>query len=251
VIAVVGPTGSGKSTLLGLLLRFQEPQHGTIEIDGVPIRQVSLASLRRQFALVPQESVIKGATVAENISYGAIDKSGRDGSAPSREEIVAAAQAANAHEFIVRLPDGYDTVVGERGGTLSGGQRQRLALARAHIRRSPIVLLDEPTNSLDAVAEQRVLHGLRQLLRGRTAVVIAHRLNTVRMANRIIFIEHGRIVEAGTHEELLASGGRYARFCAIEGGLLQDPSAETVVDLGQLEDPVGESQQDSGAVGRP
>jgi ATP-binding cassette, subfamily B, bacterial len=218
VVAIVGPTGSGKSTLLSLLLRFYSPQRGVIEIDDTPIDRVCLRSLRQQLAYVQQDSVIRGATIAENILYGISGLYESDDPTPDMAEVTRVARAANAHEFIIRLPGGYDTLVGERGSTLSGGQRQRLALARAHLRRSPIVLLDEATQGLDAESEQLVLEGLGALLQGRTALLIAHRLNTVRLAHRVIFLERGRIVESGSHDELVMRGGRYASFCAIQGG---------------------------------
>ncbi|MCK4414616.1 MAG: ABC transporter ATP-binding protein [Candidatus Eisenbacteria sp.] len=217
MVALVGPTGSGKTTILSLIIRFFDPQEGAILIDGIPINTVSLKSLRRQISFLPQESVVMGVTIRENIAYGAI---GRHGKEPSAEKIAKAARRARAHDFIMQLPDGYETVVGERGGTLSGGQRQRIGIARAMLRKAPILLLDEPTTGLDPVSGTAVLEALDRLVRDRTTLVVAHHLTTVMRADRIVFIEDGRIVEEGSNEELLARGGRYARFFEAEWGAL-------------------------------
>jgi ATP-binding cassette subfamily B protein len=208
-IALVGSTGAGKSTLLALILRFYDPQEGEILFDGVPIRNLQLKWLRRQISFLAQDTVIMGSTVLENIAYGAM---GRDGPSPSHEEIELAARAARAHEFIIELPQGYDTVVTERGTSLSGGQRQRLAIARALLRQAPVLLLDEPMTGLDPIAERDVLEAFRTLAAGRTTLVVAHHLNTVLDADRIVFLRDGVIAEQGTHEGLLARGGPYAEF---------------------------------------
>jgi len=208
VVALVGSTGGGKTTLVSLLPRFHDPEEGRISIDGRDVRSYTLASLRGQIGLVLQETVLFYGPVRDNIAYGRPEA--------SFDEIVAAAKAANAHEFIEKLPDGYDTLIGEHGVNLSGGQRQRLAIARTIIRDSPIILLDEPTTGLDASSEALVLDGLTRLIEGRTAIIIAHRLMTVSHANSILVIEGGEIAERGSHEELLRKGGRYAELYALQ-----------------------------------
>src|SRR5438270_1435188 len=207
-VALVGPTGSGKSTLISLIPRFYDPTRGRVGIDGVDIRSFTLRSLRDQISYVLQETYLFRATVWENIAYGK--------PSASRSEIVRAAKLANAHEFIVRLPDAYDTVIGERGETLSGGQRQRITIARAVIRDTPVLLLDEPSSGLDAESEELVFDALSRLMEGKTSIVIAHRLATVMRAQRIYAVEGGRIVESGTHDELLAGGGLYSRLYEIQ-----------------------------------
>jgi ABC-type multidrug transport system fused ATPase/permease subunit len=203
-IALVGRTGAGKSTLASLVLRFFDPKHGCVTIDGHDLRDVTLASIRGNITLMLQEPILFHATVAKNIGFGAADA--------TPEDIRQAAQRAAAEEFILKLPNGYDTVLGEGGMTLSGGQRQRLALARALLRETPIVILDEPTSSLDLATESSVWNNVEKLLEGKTSIVIAHRLSTARMADRIVVLEFGEIVEQGTHEQLLALNGSYSQL---------------------------------------
>jgi ATP-binding cassette subfamily B protein/subfamily B ATP-binding cassette protein MsbA len=207
-VALVGRTGAGKSTLAGLVVRFFDPQEGRVTIDGHDLREVTLASLRRQVTLMLQEPILFHGSVSENIVFGA---------EATPERVRDAARRAEAEAFILRLPQGYDTVLGEDGATLSGGQRQRLALARALLRDAPVVILDEPTSSLDLDTESRVWRQVEALLEGRTAIVIAHRLSTARRADRIVVIEEGRVVEQGTHDELLTRGGAYAGLWARHG----------------------------------
>uniref|UniRef100_Q01ZC0 ABC transporter related n=1 Tax=Solibacter usitatus (strain Ellin6076) TaxID=234267 RepID=Q01ZC0_SOLUE len=206
--ALVGPTGSGKTTITSLVARFYDPTDGVVRIDGYDVRKLQQTSLRQQISFVLQETLLFHGTIATNIAYG---KSGA-----TMEEIVRAAEQANASEFIDRMPDGYDTVVGERGVTLSGGQKQRIAIARALIRKLPILILDEPTSGLDAESEQLVFDALDRLMEGKTSIVIAHRLATIRRADRIFVIDGGAIVETGKHADLLARGGLYAKLHEIQ-----------------------------------
>ena len=201
-IAIVGPTGAGKTTTMNLLVRFYDPWAGAITIDGVDLRDVRHRSLRAQIALVLQDPFIFPLLIAENIAYARPDA--------TREQIEVAARAANAHEFIARLPERYDTVVGERGATLSGGEKQRLSIARAFLKDAPVLILDEPTSALDAHTEAALLGALERLMDGRISFVIAHRLSTIRHATQILVIDDGRIVESGPHRELLDSHGLYA-----------------------------------------
>ena len=208
MVALVGPTGAGKTTIVSLLPRFYETNGGAIRIDGTDIRKFKQKSLREQISFVLQETLLFRATVAQNIAYGKPQA--------SHEEIVRAARLANADEFIDRMADGYETMIGERGLTLSGGQRQRITIARAIIRDSPILILDEPSAGLDAASEKLVFDALDKLMEGKTSIVIAHRLATVRRADVIFVIDGGRVVEQGTHEELLTHGGLYSRLYELQ-----------------------------------
>lgn len=207
-VALVGPSGAGKSTVLQLLLRFYDPQAGRIVLDGAPIDRLKLQDLRARMALVPQEPVLFSASALENIRYGRPEA--------NDTEVHAAARAAHADDFIRALPEGYDTFLGERGVRLSGGQRQRIAIARAMLKNAPLLLLDEATSALDAESERMVQAALESAMRDRTTLVIAHRLATVQKADRIVVIDQGRIVEQGTHAELAAAGGLYARLAALQ-----------------------------------
>ncbi|HJV73935.1 MAG TPA: ABC transporter transmembrane domain-containing protein [Noviherbaspirillum sp.] len=207
-VAVVGPSGAGKTTLFQLLLRFYDPQHGSILLDGIDIRHLSLQTLRDAIGIVPQDTVIFSDNAMENIRYGSADASDAN--------VIAAAKLAAAHEFIERLPQGYQSFLGERGVRLSGGQRQRIAIARALLKNPPLLLLDEATSALDAESERLVQGALEAAMTDRTTLVIAHRLATVQSADRIIVMEHGRIVETGTHGSLVAQGGLYASLAALQ-----------------------------------
>jgi ATP-binding cassette subfamily B protein len=207
-VALVGASGAGKTTLFQLLLRLYDPQAGEVALDGVPIHQLRLAELRQRIGIVPQDAVIFSANAMENIRYGRPEA--------SDVEVLAAAQAAFADEFIRTLPEGYQTFLGERGVRLSGGQRQRIAIARALLKNPPLLLLDEATSALDAHSERMVQAALEAAMQGRTTLVIAHRLATVQRADRIVVLDHGRVVEAGSHAELLAASGTYARLAALQ-----------------------------------
>jgi ATP-binding cassette subfamily B protein len=207
-VAVVGPSGAGKSTLIQLALRFYDPDAGTITLNDVPLPQADPAALRAMMAMVPQDSVIFAASARDNLRYGRWDA--------SDEAIWDAARAANAEAFLRALPQGLDTYLGEGGARLSGGQRQRLSIARALLRDAPILLLDEATSALDAESERAVQDALARLMRGRTTIVIAHRLATVRAADRIVVMDEGRIVEEGDHAALVARGGLYARLASLQ-----------------------------------
>jgi subfamily B ATP-binding cassette protein MsbA len=202
--ALVGPTGSGKTTIVSLIPRFYDPVSGMVRIDGQDVRRLTQKSLRQQISFVLQETVLFHGPIWNNIAYGKPEA--------SRSEIYRAAELANAHEFIDKLPQGYDTILGERGVTLSGGQRQRIAIARAVIRNSPILILDEPSSGLDVASEKLVFEALDRLMEGKTSIVIAHRLSTIRRADTIFVVDAGAIRESGTHEELLRAGGLYAEL---------------------------------------
>ena len=208
MIAFVGPSGAGKSTIANLIPRFYDVNSGAIKIDGLDIRDVTAKSLREQIGIVSQETVLFSTTVMENIRYGRLDA--------TDEEVIAAAKAANADNFIQELPDGYKTLIGERGLNLSGGQRQRMAIARAMLKNPQILILDEATSALDTESEEIVQVALDKLMRGSTSFVIAHRLSTIFSADQIFVIEHGRICEHGTHAELLQLGGVYSNLYNIQ-----------------------------------
>jgi subfamily B ATP-binding cassette protein MsbA len=207
-VALVGPSGAGKSTIVNLVPRFYEPQSGRITVDGIDIANVRLSDLREAIAIVPQETQLFNGSIADNIRYGRLDA--------TLAEVRAAAAEANADEFVAALPDGYATVVGERGIRLSGGQRQRIAIARAILRDPRILILDEATSALDSHSEALIEDALDRVLVGRTTLIIAHRLSTIRRASKILYIEAGRVREVGTHETLLAAGGPYAVLHAAQ-----------------------------------
>jgi subfamily B ATP-binding cassette protein MsbA len=208
VVALVGPSGAGKSTLADLVPRFHDPTAGRITLDGVDLRVLRLAELRGMLGIVTQETILFHDTVRHNIAYGIAD-------AP-HEEVEAAARAANAHEFIAALPEGYDTVLGEKGTRLSGGQRQRIAIARALLRNPPLLILDEATSALDTESERLVQQAIDEVMEHRAVLVIAHRLSTVRRADQIVVLEGGRIVQRGTHDELVRSEGLYRRLHELQ-----------------------------------
>jgi len=222
VAAIVGPSGAGKTTIISLIPRFYDPQSGRIKIDGVDIREYRLKSLREQISFVLQDTLLFHASIWDNIAYGKPDA--------EPQKVVRAAKLANAHEFIEKMPEGYATMLGERGMTLSGGQRQRIAIARAIIRDTPILILDEPTSGLDSSSEQAVIEALDRLMEGRTSIVVAHHLSSIRHADVIFVIKDSELVEEGTHEELLAAGGVYSdlyriQTCESAGELKEQPTA--------------------------
>ena len=217
--ALVGPTGAGKTTIISLIPRFYDPISGLIKIDGTDVKRFMQKSLRQQISFVLQETVLFQAPIWQNIAYGKPEA--------SRAEILHAAEQANAQEFIEKLPQGYDTILGERGMTLSGGQRQRIAIARAIIRDTPILILDEPTSGLDAASEKLVFEALDRLMEGKTSIVIAHRLSTIRRADVIFVIQDGGIAEKGSHEELLKSGGLYSELEILQHNTEEDDFEKT------------------------
>jgi subfamily B ATP-binding cassette protein MsbA len=223
VAALVGPTGAGKSTIVSLIARFYEPSLGAVKIDGADVRRFRQKSLRSQISFVLQDTVLFHAAIWQNIAYGKPEA--------SRREILRAAELANAHEFIDKLPEGYDTMVGERGVTLSGGQRQRIAIARALIRDTPILIMDEPSSGLDAASEKLVFEALDRLMEGKTSIVIAHRLSTIRKADVIFVVDAGTIVEHGKHEDLIKLGGVYAKFHEIQFAPEQESPETLISDL--------------------
>ena len=227
VVAIVGPTGAGKTTLVNMIVRFFDPWTGRVTLSGDDLRDVQLQSLREQVAMVLQDPFIFPMSAAENIAYGRPDA--------SREEIVTAAKAANAHDFIARLPDGYDSVIGERGATLSGGEKQRLSIARAFLKDAPILILDEPTSALDANTERMLLDALERLMKGRLTFIIAHRLSTIRHADQILVVEDGEIVEHGSHAELVGQRGLYSRLYSQQMEIAshdgEEPDVDTLVKV--------------------
>jgi ATP-binding cassette subfamily B protein/subfamily B ATP-binding cassette protein MsbA len=231
VIAIVGPTGAGKSTLVSLIPRFYDAQQGRILLDGTDVRRLTLRSLRQQVSIVLQEPLLFSGTIAENIRYGRLEA--------SMDEVIEAARAANAHDFIMRLPRQYDTELGERGAKLSGGERQRIAVARAFLKDAPVLILDEPTSSIDSRTEAVILDALDRLMVGRTTFLIAHRLSTVRRADAILVLDQGRLVERGTHQELLRLGGLYKQLHDVQ---TRQAQRRTPVDLEPVADGNGEGR---------
>jgi ATP-binding cassette, subfamily B, bacterial HlyB/CyaB len=216
VVGIVGPSGSGKSTLTKLVQRLYVPESGRVLVDGVDLAMVDTAWLRRQIGVVLQENVLFNRSVRDNIALA-------DPAMPM-ERVIAAARLAGAHDFILELPEGYDTIIGERGASLSGGQRQRIAIARALIGDPRILIFDEATSALDYESERVIQQNMSEIAKGRTVFIIAHRLSTVRMADRIITIDRGRLVEDGTHDQLVRTGGRYASLCRLQGGMIHEAS---------------------------
>jgi ATP-binding cassette subfamily B protein len=231
-LAIVGPTGAGKSTLMNLLTRFSDPSQGRILLDGVDIRELTLRSLREQISTVLQEPLLFSGSIADNIRYGRLEA--------SMEDIMEAAKAANAHDFIMRLPNKYDTKLGERGSQLSGGERQRISIARAFLKDAPILILDEPTSSIDSKTEAVILDSLERLAAGRTTLTIAHRLSTIRNADLILVLNHGRLVERGTHEDLLEHGGLYQRLYVTQAGGAQEKASFALLTASPNPIPAGD-----------
>ncbi|MDX6544456.1 MAG: hypothetical protein QOG02_230, partial [Gaiellales bacterium] len=219
-VAIVGPTGAGKSTMLNLIPRFYDPQNGRVLLDGRDVRDYTIASLRQQISVVLQEPLLFSGTLQDNIRYGDLDA--------SDEQVVNAAVAANAHDFISKLPHQYGTMIGERGARLSGGERQRIAVARAFLRDAPILILDEPTSAVDSRTEQGILDALARLMEGRTTFIVSHRLSTITDADLILVIDEGRVVEHGSHEPLMAMGGLYAQLYGVQNGAGRRQASATV-----------------------
>jgi subfamily B ATP-binding cassette protein MsbA len=231
----VGPSGAGKSTIFNLIPRFYDPAEGTIQIDGYDLRSITQESLRAQMAIVPQETLLFGGTIRENILYGRLDA--------GEDEMIEAAKAANAHEFIMEFPKQYETTVGERGTRLSGGQRQRIAIARAVLKDPRILLLDEATSSLDNESEGLVQEALNRLMQNRTTIIIAHRLSTIKVADRIAVLDGGRIIELGTHQELMERNGMYARLYSMQ---FRDPEEELAALQAALHDGTRQEEKRAG-----
>jgi ATP-binding cassette, subfamily B, bacterial len=221
VAAVVGPSGTGKTTIVSLIPRFYDPRAGQVKIDGRDVREFTMKSVREQISFVLQDTLLFRAPIWENIAYGKPEA--------SRAEVIRAAKVANADEFIEKMADGYDTMLGERGVTLSGGQRQRIAIARAVIRDTPILVLDEPTSGLDAASEEAVIEALDRLMKNRTTILIAHHLGTIRHADVIFVVKDSELVEQGSHEELLAKGGVYADLYKTQNSESTDKGADEAV----------------------
>jgi ABC-type multidrug transport system fused ATPase/permease subunit len=219
-VAIIGPSGAGKSTIAGLILRFYEAQSGSLLFDGIASTHFSLTDIRNQVAIVPQDVLLFGGTIRENIAYGRLNA--------SEEDILQAADRANAHEFIKGFPEGYDTIVGERGVKLSGGQRQRIAIARALLKDPVLLILDEATSSLDSESERLVQEALEELMKNRTSIIIAHRLSTIREADKIIVLEKGKVIESGNHLELMKNEGGLYRYLSQLQQETQEPQEKTI-----------------------
>ncbi len=238
ILALVGPSGAGKSTLFNLIPRFYDPSAGTVKLDGTDLRDMTIESLRNNIAIVPQDTLLFSGSVRDNILYGKLDA--------TQEEMLAAARAANAHQFVTELQQGYDTLVGERGVKLSGGQRQRIAIARAILKDPRILLLDEATSSLDSESEGLVQEALGRLMQGRTTIIIAHRLSTVQVAHRIAVLDKGSLVELGTHDELIAQGGLYHRLYTLQFELPDEAPAADETGETTVETPVNGARRRRG-----